>query len=170
MKTFEFKQNDLKRGVPFAIIYLFAVLMGCYFYFGGFLGMADALDNLGSGKMVGFIIGLAVLGPFFIILTALMPKVKVELGSGEITISSNKDQKLISYQEIYALRLNIAKLNRLDIMDRQNNVLAYIQPQNKPVVLAEIITELAHHVQFTKQTGSKKYFGTSIETALYIRK
>ncbi|RZJ82283.1 MAG: hypothetical protein EOO47_01180 [Flavobacterium sp.] len=170
MKTFEFKQNDLKRGVPFAIIYLGAVLTACYLYFGGFLGMANALENFKSGKALGLLVGLCVLGPFIVILTLLMPKVKVEVGSNAITISSNKNQKQISYTEIYALRLNMTNLNRLDILDQQNNVLTYIQPQNKPEFLAQIIKEVANHVVFTKQVGSKKYFTSTIETAFYIRK
>ncbi|RZK22225.1 MAG: DUF1788 domain-containing protein, partial [Flavobacterium sp.] len=100
----------------------------------------------------------------------LMPKIKVELGSNVLTISSNKDQKQIAYNEIFGLRLNVVNLNRLDIIDQQNNVLAHIQPQNKPEVLNEIIKELTTHIAFTKQVGSKKYFGTTIETAFYIRK
>lgn len=170
MKIFEFKQNDLKRGVPFAVIYLTAVVLGCYFYFGGFLGMANALEGFKSGKALGLLVGLCVLGPFIVILTMLMPKVKVEVSSNAITISSNKDQKHFTYTEIYALRLNMTNLNRLDILDQHNQVLAHIQPQSKPEVLNQIIAELANQMAFTKQTGSKSYFGTTVETALYIKK
>lgn len=169
MKTFEFKQNDLKRGVPFAISYCAIMFVGCYFYFGGVFGMADAVDNLGA-KASGFLIGLAVLAPFLILLMVLMPKVKVELGSDAINISSNKDQKQIAYKEIFALRLNMINLNRLDNLGQHNNVLAHIQPQSKPEILNQIISEVSNHIPFTKQTGSKNYFGTKIETAIYVRK
>lgn len=169
MKTFDFKQNDLKRGIPFAIIYLLVVFAGCYLYFGGFLGMANALDSVGSGRGIGLIIGVVVLGPFIILLTVLMPKVKLELGANALTISSNKNQKQIAYDEIYALQLNMNKLNRLDIIGKQNNVLVHIQPQSQPQILSQIIAEINNHIAFTKQTGSKSYFGTSVETALYIR-
>jgi len=170
MKTFEFKQNDLKRGIPFAIVYLVLVFVGCYFYFGGLLGMADAVNNFGSAKATGFLIGLAVLVPFFILLTVLMPKVKVELGSDKLAISTKKSQKVIFYNEISALQLNISNLNKLDIVGEQNNVLAQIQPQSKPEILDQIISEISNHVMFTKQKGSKNYFGKSIETSLFIRK
>ena len=170
MKTFEFKQNDLKRGIPFAIVYLVLVFVGCYFYFGGLLGMADAANILGSDKATGFLIGLAVLAPFLILLTVLMPKVKVELGLDKITISDKNNQKVIFYNEIYALQLNVSNLNKLDFLGEQNNVLAHMQPQSKPEILTQIINEISNHVMFTKLKGRKKYFGNSIETTIYTKK
>lgn len=170
MKTFEFKQNDLKRSVPIAIIYFVLVIVACYLKFGGLFGMANALDNFGSTKLAAIVVALAVLVPFIIILSVIMPKVKVELSSNNLTISDKNNQKVIFYNEIFALQLNMSSLNRLDILGRQNDILGFIQPQNNPEILAQVISEISNHVMFTKQKGSKKYFNRSIETTLYSRK
>ena len=169
MKTFEFKQNDLKRGVPFAIGYFVLLIVACYSIFGGLFGMANALDNFGSAKLAGIAVALAVLTPFIIILKLIMPKVTVELGSNNLTISDKNNQKVIFYNEIFALQLNMSNLNKLDIMDQQNNVLGFIHPQNNPEILAQVISEISNHIEFTKLKGSKKYFGNSIDTTLYSR-
>ncbi|RZK55994.1 MAG: hypothetical protein EOO87_06550 [Pedobacter sp.] len=170
MKTFEFKQNDLKRGVPFAIAYFVVLIIACYLTFGGLFGMANALSNFGSAKLAAIVVSLAVLAPFIIILNLLMPKIKVELASNNLTISDKNNQKVVFYNEIFALQLNMSNLNRLDIMGQQNNLLGFILPQNNPEILAQVISEISNHVNFTKLKGSKKYFGKSIETSLYNRK
>lgn len=171
MEKIEFKQNDLKRGVPFAVGYLVLVFGFCFFKFGGVLGMADAVDNLGSSKGAAFLIGLAVLIPFFIILNVIMPKVSIELHSDKIIFTANKkEQKVIAYNDISKLQLHISNLNRLDIVDKHQNILYHIQQQNKPEILNKIISEISKHIDFTKQVGNKSYFGKNIEAVIYYRK
>lgn len=171
MEKVEFKQNDLKRGVPFGVCYLVVVFGFCFFKFGGIIGMSDALDSLGSSKAVAFVIGLAILIPFFIILNVIMPKVSIELYSDKIIITSNKKQQnVINYNDVSKLQLHISNLNRLDIVDKQQNILYHIQPQNKPEILNKIISEISKHIEFTKQIGNKSYFGKNIEAVIYYRK
>jgi len=169
-KTLEFKQNDLKRNIPFAIIYCITVFVICYSYFGGLIGMANALNHLGSAKAAGLLVGLAILAPFFIILRLIMPKVKIDFFSEKIIITNKQTKKEIAYQEIHAMQLNITNFNRLDILGQRNEILFHIQPQNQPEILAQIIGEIAKHVAFVKQQGSKKYFTTNVPTAIYVRK
>lgn len=171
MEKIEFKQNDLKRGVPFAIGYLVLVFGFCFFKFGGIIGMADAVDNLGSAKGAAFLIGLAILIPFFIILNVIMPKVSMELHSDKIIVTTNKkEQKVINYNDISKLQLHISNLNRLDVLDNQQNILYHLQPQNKPEILNKIISEISKHIEFTKQVGNKSYFGKNVEATIYYRK
>lgn len=171
MEKIEFKQNDIKRGVPFAIGYLILAFGFCFFKFGGIIGMADAVDNLGSSKGAAFLIGLAILIPFFIILNVIMPKVSIELHSDKIIITSNKKQQnVINYNDVSKLQLHISNLNRLDIVDKQQNILYHIQPQNNPEILNKIISEISKHIDFTKQVGNKSYFGKNIEAVIYYRK
>lgn len=172
MNTIEFKQNDLKRGIPFALFYLGIVFAFFYIKYGGMLGMADALDSLGSNKIRGvFILGLIILIPFFLILNFMMPKVTIELYSDKIRIVKNyKEQIVIDYKEIAKLQLNVSNLNRLDFIDRENNVLYHIQPQQKTEILGQTITEISKNIVFTKQVGTKKYFGKNTETFIYTRK
>jgi len=52
MRKIIFKHNDLKRGIPFTIIYFIVALTAIYLYFGDFYKVTDAIDNLGSGKAI----------------------------------------------------------------------------------------------------------------------
>lgn len=168
-KRFEFKQNDLKRGVPFAIIYMVAVFIFCYIKFGGIFGMADAVDNIGSAKASGFLIGLAVLAPFFIILTMLMPKIAVEVFDDKLVFFDNKkENKTISFNDISKIQINVSNLNQMDFFDLHGSVFIKIQPQNKPEILEGIITEIGKQAKMTKQVGTKNYFGKNIETITYL--
>ena len=168
-KRFEFKQNDLKRGVPFAIIYMVAVFIFCYIKFGGIFGMADAVDNIGSAKASGFLIGLAVLAPFFIILTMLMPKIAVEVFDDKLVFFNNKkENKTISFNDISKIQINVSNLNQMDFFDLNGSVFIKIQPQNKPEILKGIITEIGKQAKMTKQVGTKNYFGKNIETITYL--
>lgn len=168
-KRFEFKQNDLKRGVPFAIIYMIAVFIFCYIKFGGIFGMADAVDNIGSAKASGFFIGLAVLAPFFIILTMLMPKIAVEVFDDRLVFFNNKkENKTISFNDISKIQINVSNLNQMDFFDLHGSMFIKIQPQNKPEILKGIITEIGKQAKMTKQVGTKNYFGKNIETITYL--
>lgn len=168
-KRFEFKQNDLKRGVPFAIIYMVAVFIFCYIKFGGIFGMADAVDNIGSAKASGFLIGLAVLAPFFIILTILMPKIAVEVFDDRLVFFNNKkENKTISFNDISKIQINVSNLNQMDFFDLHGSMFIKIQPQNKPEILKGIITEIGKQAKMTKQVGTKNYFGKNIETITYL--
>lgn len=170
MKKFEYKQNDLKRGIPFAIIYFAVLLTICYIKFDGFLGMANAVDNIGNSKVIGFLIGLLALAPFIIILNLIMPKVTIEFLEDRLIITKNKDQQVINYWEIAALQLNITNLNRLDFINNERQIQYYIHPQNKTEILNQVISELSKHITFVTQQGSKQYFGKSIATTIYVKK
>lgn len=168
-KRFEFKQNDLKRGVPFAIVYLVAVFIFCYVKFDGILGMANAVDNIGSAKAAGFLIGLAVLAPFFILLTMLMPKITVEIFEDKLIIlNGKKGNKIMYFSDISKIQLHVSNLNQMDFIDKRGSVFIKIQPQNKPEILDGIIAEMQKQVKITRQTGSKNYFGKTIETKTYL--
>ena len=171
MKKFEFKQNDLKRGIPFAIIYLLSVFIFCYIKFDGILGMADAVNNFGSAKGVGLLIGLGVIGPFIILLAVIMPKVSVEISDDKLLFhKGKKDNKIMYLEDIAKIQINVDKLNQMEIFGRDGAVFIAIQPQHKPEILKEIISEISKHVAFSKQTSNRNYFGQNIETSVYTRK
>lgn len=171
IKKIEFKQNDLKRGIPFALIYFITMYTICYWVFGGTSGMADAVNNFGSAKGVGLLVGLIVLAPFLVLLQFVMPKNTLEFHPDKIVIYKNKKAKTaIYYHSIAALQLNISNLNRLDIIDSQQNIQYYIQPQNKPQVLQAIISEISKYIDLERQQGTKRYFGKKMDTSIYNRR
>ena len=167
----EYKQNDLKRGIPLAIIYFITVFLICYFIFGGISGMADAVNNFGSARGIGLLVGLGFLAPFFVLSYMAMPKMKIELHPDKMVIFKNKlEPVIIPYNNISQLQFNVRNINRLDILDRNNNIVFYLQPQHKVEVLQQTISAIAQHKGFIKQTGQKRYFGRNIQTIIYISK
>jgi len=170
-KRFEFKQNDLKRGVPFAIIYLVSVFIFCYIKFDGILGVADAVNNIGSAKGAGLLIGLGVIGPFVILLAVIMPKISVELFDDKLLfLKGKRENKIMYFEDIAKIQINVDKLNQMDFFGKDGSVFIKIQPQHKPEILKEIIFEISKHVAFSKQTSNRNYFGQNIETSIYTRK
>lgn len=170
MKRFEFKQNNIKRGLPIAIIYLLVCFISFYLYFGGINNMADAVNSIGSAKGAGLIVGFLTIVPFILLLTLFMHKLTVELDDEKITISKkNKEIKIIPYKDIEKLQLNINSINRLEIIDNQNNVIFYFHPQQNGEILEAIILELNKHINFTKHIGEKKIIGGTIQTSVYLK-
>lgn len=171
IKKIEFKQNDLKRGIPLALIYFITVFTICYLVFGGIIGMADAVNNFGSAKGIGLLVGLGFLAPFFVLLHFVMPRNTLAFHPDKIAVYKNrKEETVIYYNNIAAMQLNVNNLNRLDIMDSQQNILYYIQPQNKPQVLQATIAEISKYIDLEKQRGTKKYFGKNVDTIIYSRR
>lgn len=171
LKKIEFKQNDLKRGIPLAVIYFVMVFTICYLIFGGIIGMADAVNNFGSAKGIGLLVGLGFLAPFFVLQQVVMPRNTIAFYPDKIAVYKNKkEEAVIYYSNIAAMQLNVRNINRLDIIDGQQNILYYIQPQSKPQVLEETVSEISKYIDLERQRGSKRYFGKNIETSTYTRR
>ena len=171
IKKIEFKQNDLKIGIPLALIYFITVFTICYLVFGGIIGMADAVNNFGSAKGIGLLVGLCFMAPFFVLLHFVMPRHTLEFHPDKITVYKNrKEETVIYYNNIAAMQLNVSRMNRLDILDSQHNILYYILPQNKPQVLEATISEISKYIDLERQRGTKKYFGQNVDTIIYSRR
>ena len=170
MKTFKFKQHNQQKAIPFAIIYLIIAFTLFYFICGGIIGMANQVNKIGSAKAAGIIVAILVLGPFFILLQLLHHKIEVDIDSLKLFVKkNNKECNVINLDTIDKLELNKTKVNRLDVYDRQNNLLIYFHPVNAPDVLNQIIKEIASSGNFVRTTGTQSYFSTKIETFTYKR-
>ncbi|WP_114792558.1 hypothetical protein U0035_02255 [Niabella yanshanensis] len=168
MKTYHLKQHSIPRSITIAIIYLIVIFALSSFFFGGINGMADKVNSMGSAKGAGFVVGIAVIAPLFILLRFLNPTVTVDIDDRKMTIrQKGKQDLLIHFNAIDRLELNVKNVNRLDIYDKQNNLLVYLQPNNQPQILQPIIRNIVNATGFHVIRGSRKIMGNKIDTLLY---
>lgn len=170
MKTFQFKLNDKKKGVILAITYLAVAFTICYFLFGGITGMVDKVNSFGSAKAAGLIVGIIILGPFFILLRLVQPKVSVDIDTQKMTVAqTGKELLVVPLSAIDRMELNTANFNTLRIYDKQNNLLVHLQAAQHVNPLKQIIEELSND-GFVKNKGSRTFFNAEIETLISKRK
>lgn len=74
---------------------------------------------------------------------------------------------MIHFNAIDRLELNVKNVNRLDIYDKQNNLLVHLQPNNQPQILQPIINDIVKATGFHAIRGSRKIMGNKIDTLLY---
>lgn len=171
MKTFQFKSHNVKKGLIFGFSYLVIVFAIFSLIYGGINGMADAVNNFGSAKVLGFFVAIIVIGPFVVILQLINPKIEVHIDHQHVLIKQKKkpDQD-IPLGDIYSMKINHALVNQLQLFDQQGQLIITIHPQQDMQIIYGIATEIAQHKSFTQQKGSKKIFGNPVETMSYIRK
>lgn len=170
MKTFQFIQINQRKGLILGGIYLFAVFMLCYFLFGGLIGMADKVNNIGSARGAGLLVGGAVLVPFFILWRWTQPRVSLSVDKGYIHIQqSGQAEHTYAVAAIDKIEINLKAINRLDVYDAQGNLLFYLHPMNRPEILKDVVRELDLKASFRKEARQKKYFNTQVETTTYKR-
>lgn len=170
MQSITFKANDVKRGVPFAIIYLIALFLLLYCYFGGINNMATAAEGFGRPKALGFILAVVLLLPFFIILNRIMPTTTIQFHENEIQISHNKKPVLqIPYANIHSIQINHTNMNTVDILDAHQSILYAFRPQSKVQAIWDFKKALAQHIKLQESKGTKKIIGGSMDTFTYTR-
>ncbi|WP_343565822.1 hypothetical protein [Sphingobacterium sp.] len=171
MKIFQFKSHNVKKGLIFGFSYLIIVFIIFSLIYGGINGMADAVNNFGSAKLLGFLVAIIVIGPFVIILQLINPKIEVYIDSQHMLIKQKKkpDQD-IPLDDIYNMKINHALVNQLQIFDQQGQLIITIHPQQDMQIIYGIAAEIAQHRSFTQEKGSRKIFGNPIETMSYTRK
>lgn len=139
-----------------------------YFLFGGINGMADKVNGMGSAKGAGFVVGIVVIAPLFVLLRFLNPVVTVDIDDRKMTIrQKGKQDMMIHFNAIDRLELNVKNVNRLDIYDKQNNLLVHLQPNDQPQILQPIIGDIVKVTGFHAIRGSRKIMGNKIDTLLY---
>ncbi len=168
MKTFQFKQHSTARAVIIAVVYLLIVSAIAYIWLGGINGMADKVNSIGSAKGTGFIIGIIVLAPLFVLLRFLQPDVNVDIYTLKITIrQKGKQDLMIHFNAINSIELHTKKINRLDIYDKQNNLLGYLHPTSNSEIIQPIIKEIVTATGFRTHKKPIKMMGRNMEAIIY---
>ncbi|PUV25528.1 MULTISPECIES: hypothetical protein [Sphingobacterium] len=171
MKTFQFKSHNVKKGLIFGFAYLFIVFIIFSIIYGGINGMADAVNNFGSAKGLGFLVAIIVIGPFVMLLQIINPKIEVLIDRQHMIIKQHKKTALdIHLNDIYEMKINHSLVNQLQIFGQQAQLLAKIHPQHDTQVIYKIAAEIAQYEIFLQQKGQKKVFGNPVETISYTRK
>lgn len=168
MKTVQFKQHNSQKVILVAVLYLLVMFSAAWFWFGGIDGMADKVNSIGSAKGAGFIVGIIVLVPFFVLLRFFQPNVNVDIDPQKIIIrEKGKQDMIIHFNAINRIELHTKKINRLDIYDKQNNLLSYLHPVSNPELLQPLIREIVTATGFRSHKKQIKIIGRSMEAMIY---
>lgn len=125
MKTFEFKQHQVKKAFLIGIPYLIVVFLICYFLFGGINGMADKVNNMGSFRGA-LVIGAVILIPLFLIQRIAHPKIRVDIDSEKITVKQKGKTDLhILLNSIGKIDMNISVINRINMYNKQGQLITF---------------------------------------------
>jgi len=170
MKTYQYLEVNPGKGIAFALIYMVIVVLIASFVFGGFFELANAVDNFGSAKFVGFLTGIIVIAPVFLLIRLVYPKVHIVTDGSQLTISRKKQQdRIIPFTDIFIVALNAQRMNTLTLYGRSGEVLISILPFNNHPILKQIAEDIISGGTFQKTVESKKLFNTSYEAITYRR-
>lgn len=174
MKEYNFKHISDKsktKGLIIGLVYLIVVFLGCYFLFGGINGMADAVNNFGSAKGIGLLVGIAFLAPLIIMIQFIHPKITIEVNSESIVKKDkNANTEKISISSISKMQVNIQKINELRLFDKDEKLLLSLTPFQRADIISKIVDEILKHKAFNKDVKIEKQFGNNIEKTTYIAK
>lgn len=171
MKAFQFKSHNFKKGLIFGFVYLIIVFVIFSVIYGGINGMADAANNFGSAKGLGFLVAIIVIGPLVVILQLINPKIEVLIDQEQIVIRQRKkmDQQVL-LKDIHEMTINQSLVNQLQFFGPEGQLLVKIHPQHDTQIIYQIANEIAGHYSFRQEKGTKKIFGNPVETVTYTRK
>lgn len=171
MQTYQYQEQNSTKSIIFIVIYFTVWIIGASFYFGGLLQLADAVDNVGSAKLAGFLVGILVILPFFAMMRLVYTKVNVEIEQNTIRfIKKGKETTTILYSEIGKMIVNAERMNTLHLYDKNGGLLWTILPMvNAKDLITEIPQIIAGSENFKIDTTSKKFFGTAYNTISYQR-
>lgn len=171
MKAFQFKSHNVKKGLIFGFVYLIIVFVIFSVIYGGINGMADAANNFGSAKGLGFLVAIIVIGPLVVILQLINPKIEVLIDQEQIVIRQRKkmDQQVL-LKDIHEMTINQSLVNQLQVFGPGGQPLVKIHPQHDTQIIYQIANEIAGHNSFRQEKGTKKIFGNPVETVTYTRK
>jgi uncharacterized membrane protein (DUF485 family) len=171
MKTLQFKQHHTPSALITGAIYLLFIFVLAYFWLGSIDGMAGKVNSIGDAKGAGFMVGIAVMAPLFILLRLLRPLVTIDIDARKLTIKQKgRQDMMVHFNAIDRIELNAKKINRLDIYDKQHNLLTYLQPSDKPEMLQPIIHAIIEATGFYTNRGSRKMMGKTIDTLVCSNK
>ena len=170
MNTYHYLEVNPGKGIAFALIYIILIVIILSFVFGGFLGLANAVNNFGSSKGLGFLIGIVCLAPIFFLMKFIYPKITISTNDTEIVVTrKNQPYKIIRFDEINGVVENQKRLNTLTIYDRNNEILFHLQPFNNHQIMQKITKEVIAKHEFKKAIIQKKLFNTSYNSTIYAR-
>ncbi|WP_231424654.1 hypothetical protein [Pedobacter sp. Leaf250] len=170
MKNYQYLEINPAKGIGFAIGYIAILVIILSFIFGGFLGLADAVNNFGSSKALGFLAGLVCLAPIFFLMKFIYPKININATENQLMITrKNQADLMLNYNEIYALALNAQRLNTLTIYGKSNEILFHIQPFSNHQIMPELVKTIIQGSTFRKTVTKRKLFNTTYDMIVYQR-
>ncbi len=170
MKTYNYLEVNAGKGIGFALAYVALIVIILSFVFGGFLGLADAVNNFGSSKGLGFLVGFLCIAPIFFLMKFIYPKINLTTNDKYVLVNrKNQPDLVINYDQINAIALNAQRLNTLTIYGQSNEVLFHIQPFNNHHFMAELVKDITAKNSYKKSVTQKRMLNTNYDMVVYQR-
>lgn len=170
MKTYQYLEVNAAKGIGFALAYIALIVIILSFVFGGFLGLANAVNNFGSSKGLGFLVGVVCILPIFFLMKFIYPKINISAGEDQLIINrKNKPDILVAYSSIDGIVLNAQRLNTLTIYGKANEIIFYIKPFNNHQLMPELVKDITAKSHFKKSITKKKMLNTTYDMVIYQR-
>ncbi|RZK21475.1 MAG: hypothetical protein EOO86_00930 [Pedobacter sp.] len=170
MKNYTYLEVNAAKGIGFALAYVALIIIILSFAFGGFLGLADAVNNFGSSKGLGFLVGIVCIAPIFFLMKFIYPKINLTTNDKYLLVNrKNQPDLVINYDQINAIALNAQRLNTLTIYGQSNEVLFHIQPFNNHHLMAELVKDITAKNSYKKSVTQKRMLNTSYDMVVYQR-
>lgn len=171
MKTFTYQEQNATKSLVLIVVYFTVWIAGAIIYFGGIGDLADAVNNIGSAKMTGFLVAALVLVPFFFIMKLIYTKVEIQINSQHLEINKKGEiKKIIPFTDIYTIKVNQNKLNTLHIYGKNVELLWEIRPIiSESNMVDEVAAGIAENIPFQKSSETKKFLNTQYLAVTYKR-
>ena len=168
MKTYHYLEVNAAKGIVFALTYIALIVIILSFAFGGFSGLADAINNFGSSKGLGFLAGIICIAPIFFMLRFIYPKINISTNDTYLLVNrKNQTDSIISYDEINAIVLNANRLNTMTIYGKSKEILFHIQPFNNHHFMPELVKVITAKNSYQKTVTPKRMLNTAYDMVVY---
>lgn len=170
MKTYNYLEVNAAKGIGFALAYVALIVIILSFAFGGFLGLADAVNNIGSSKGLGFLVGIVCIAPIFFLMKFIYPKINISTNDTYLLVNrKNQSDLIINYDAINAIALNAQRLNTMTIYGKSNEVLFHIQPFTNHQLMPELVNVITAKNKYQKSVTQKRMLNTNYDMVVYQR-
>lgn len=170
MKTFTYAERNIYKTVLFAIIYLTFWVIGASWYLGGLNELLNLINSFPSAKLLGFSVGIIVVGPLVIILKLAFKKVCLTIDDDKLIVQKKgRPAEIVPFHEIYEMKVNHDKMNHLQLIDRNGKSLLDVLPAFKNTIIEAIQTELSQYIRFKTSVSIRKILNSSYHSITYKR-
>lgn len=171
MKIFKTTQHNIIRIAVTIMVYLTIWITGTSIYFGGFTALLNKINNYGGSTTQQLIIATLILAPYFVIQYLINPKITITVEDERLRITQKgQSEKIILFQDIHSMHVNVESMNTLCIRNRHNHALYTLTSKtNENNLIENIPNAIAEKSDFKKQSISKKYLNKTYHTITYSK-
>lgn len=171
MKSYEYLEQNATKTTIFIILYLGVWIVGASLYFGGFGRLADAINNFGSAKGIGLLVGVLVIVPIFFIMRFVYAKVIVQIDQEKVVVRYKDNvRQTFDLSTIDSMVTNEKRPNTLHFYNQSKVLIFALVPiANQGEIIEEIPEYIATLIPFKRTSREQKFFTTTYRSYIYRR-